>query len=344
MRIGTSYFGSRAVQHVKEDMVSLKESGFTDVLHTLSEEDMEYYLDSVKDIVAVSHAQGLNVYVSPWSVANVFGGQALSKFVAYHPEDCQIGSDGKVYPTACLNSPRLFELLKRWVDAAHYVGADVVFWDEPHWLLYETGLFEMDRTTWACRCLRCREQFLGFAGYEMPLEQTEEVFSFKHAATLRLVIQLSDYAKSLGLKVAVCLLPILKNDVDRKHWEEIISHSSIDIFATDPYTVLGETGLDDHYLLGAEKFVGHYSNEVLDLCEQHGKEGQIWVQNFMIPKEKEHEISIAFRAAYDAGIRNIFTWGFKGSQNMSHLRCERPDAAWEQFLTSMHQVLVSPSK
>jgi hypothetical protein len=72
MRIGTSYFGSRAVQHVKEDMVSLKESGFTDVLHTLSEEDMEYYLDSVKDIVAVSHAQGLNVYVCPWSVANVW--------------------------------------------------------------------------------------------------------------------------------------------------------------------------------------------------------------------------------------------------------------------------------
>lgn len=337
MRIGTSYFGSRAVRHVAGDMERLRLLGFTDVLHTFSEEDMEYYRDSVRDIAAESHARGLTVYMSPWSVANIFGGQALSKFVGYHPGECQVGSDGKTYPAACLNSEKLFELMIRWIDAVRAAGADVVFWDEPHWLLYETGLFDMDPSVWGCRCARCKDLYRERYDAEMPHEETDEVVGFKHDSAARLLFRLSAYAKSLGLRVAVCLLPMLRSERDWQHWHEIASHPDIDIFATDPYTMLGETGLDDYYSLGAEKFVSFYAGKVKELCAQYGKEGQIWIQNFMIPRGREEEVAVAVRAAYGAGIRNIFAWGFEGSANMGFLRCDEPQAAWASYTAAVRE-------
>jgi hypothetical protein len=51
MKIGTSNFGSRSPRHVREDMQELSKIGFTHVLHTVSEDDKEYYMESMKEIV-----------------------------------------------------------------------------------------------------------------------------------------------------------------------------------------------------------------------------------------------------------------------------------------------------
>ncbi|GBF77523.1 hypothetical protein PA598K_06077 [Paenibacillus sp. 598K] len=331
MKVGTSYFGNKAVPYVAQDMAYLQQEGFTDVLFTFNEEDTIFYMQAMKEMVAAAHRQGLQVSVSPWSVANIFGGQALSKFVAYHPEECQVGSDGKTYPAACLNSPKLLELMHGWLDSAAEIGADLVFWDEPHWLLYETGLFDMEPDTWGCRCERCQQLFESTMGYPMPLEETTDVIRFKHDGSVRLVGELSRYAHALGMRVAVCLLPILKTPEDWQHWHDIASCPDVDIFATDPYSVMGETGLDDHYLKGTYDYVRYYSEKVLELCEQYGKEGQIWIQNFRIPSGQEPEVAIAVEAASQAGIRNLFAWGFRGSEYMSFLRCENSEAAWSAY-------------
>ena len=48
---GVSYFGVRSPKHVLADMADIKAAGYNAVLHTWSEEDLQYYYGTMKDIV-----------------------------------------------------------------------------------------------------------------------------------------------------------------------------------------------------------------------------------------------------------------------------------------------------
>ena len=63
---GVSYFGVRSPKLARMDLVQIKEAGYNAVLHTWSEEDLQYYYDTMKQIVNESAAMGLSVYVNPW--------------------------------------------------------------------------------------------------------------------------------------------------------------------------------------------------------------------------------------------------------------------------------------
>ncbi len=89
-RAGCSYFGVRIPRHARRDMVDLAARGYTGVLHTFSENDFAYYRDTMAEIVAASHAEGLYVQASPWGLGRTFGGEAESRWVAFHPEECQV--------------------------------------------------------------------------------------------------------------------------------------------------------------------------------------------------------------------------------------------------------------
>jgi len=337
MKIGTSYFGNRALVHASEDMKYLKELGFTHVFHTFSEEDILFQKEAMKNIVNASHEEGLSVYVGPWSVANVFGGQALSKFVTLNTDDWQIASDGHKYPTMCLNSDRLKDFMKNWIDDALYIGADVVFWDEPHWLMPD--YYDLESDVWGCRCDNCKRLYFEMYSEEMPTEVTKDVDVFKRHYIKKFIFEISDYAKSKGLQVAVCLLPIINNKIDEMYWDEVASYPNIDIFATDPYWMLGDIGLDKHYDLGMEGLINYFSEIVLSLSKKYKKEGQIWIQNYGIKESREHEVEIAFKTAYNAGIRNIFSWSFKATQYMSRFCSDRPEIAWSYFVKAAQDVI-----
>ena len=51
MPIGVSYFGNRILRHVAADMDDLAARGFTGVLHTMSENDLTYYRDTIGRLV-----------------------------------------------------------------------------------------------------------------------------------------------------------------------------------------------------------------------------------------------------------------------------------------------------
>ncbi len=127
----------RIVRHVERDLDDLVRRGFTGVLHTFSENDLAYYRDTMKRIVDASHARGLEVQMNPWGLGRTFGGEAESRFVTMNPDACQVLDDGRRVAAACLNNPRYRAFCAEWADAALDAGADLVFWDEPHWVVPE---------------------------------------------------------------------------------------------------------------------------------------------------------------------------------------------------------------
>ena len=132
MKTGVSYFSSRDLRHVREDLQEIIDHGCNYVVHCFTETDLAYARDTMRDVVKATHDAGLEAWLDPWGVAGIFSGETFTRFPLDHPETWQVLSDGRRAPAACPNHPETRKFLREWVDACAYIGGDVLFWDEPH--------------------------------------------------------------------------------------------------------------------------------------------------------------------------------------------------------------------
>lgn len=319
MSIGVSYFGNRILRHVASDMEDLVARGFTGVLHTFSENDLHWYRGQMSRIVEVSHDVGLEVQVGPWGLAHVFGGEAESLFAARHPELGQVFADGTRTGAGCPSRPELRAYVKAWADAAVESGADRIFWDEPHWA--HPVRFERPRDAWTCVCDACEDGFRDRFGHAMPRELTEEVQAFREDTLTDFVREVVAHVAAIGGRSTVCLLP----SVDGLHavdsWEPVASAPGLDTLATDPYWSFFDQD--------AGGWVGEQSRRTVALAAEHGLTPQIWIQGFKLRPEQADEIHAAVAAAREAGVEDLWTWGYEACGHMSHLETDRPEQVWE---------------
>lgn len=317
---GIAYFvRNRRPDVAREDMKEIKAAGCSYVVHFFTEFDQIFFKESVAEIIQVTKEAGLRAYIDPWSV----GGFICTKYTLFpleHPEACQVWSDGKPLMQACPNHPVFREHMQRWLDDAAAVGGEVVFWDEPHLALDETGGRAGANRRWACRCQLCQSLFAEKYGKAMPVELTGEVIAFRQESLISFFDWVTRQAKARGLDNCICLLPRERREDGFGDWSQIASLPALDIFGTDPYWYHDEVDLEAHVRRFAEKTVS--------LARTHGKAPQIWLQGFRVPKGREHEIQRAARIACEAGAENLAVWVDKYGTGDNN-RSDDPEVVWE---------------
>jgi N-acetylmuramic acid 6-phosphate etherase len=321
---GSSYFGNRILRHVRRDLEDLAARSYTGVLHTFSENDLAYYRGTMRDIVTASHELGLTVQICPWGLGRTFGGEAESRWVTFHPDACQVLDDGRRVATGCLNQPAYRAFCRDWADAALECGTDYVFWDEPHWTVpAHVGIDDTAR--WACRCEACAERF----GRPLPTELTDEVRAFREDSLVDFLCEMLAHVRARGGKNTICLLPLTEGPHGIRDWDAVASLPGLDVLATDPYW----KNFDE----SAGSFVGRFSRLLYETASRHGVRAQLWLPSFGLTRDDIADLVAAVDAARDAGIDDLWTWGYEACAHMTHLATPDAPAVWEAVTAALTQ-------
>jgi N-acetylmuramic acid 6-phosphate etherase len=295
-------------------MADLAARGYTGVLHTFSENDLAYYRGTFAEMVAASHDVGLTVQVSPWGLGRTFGGEAESRWVAFHPEECQVMDDGRRVAAACLNSPAYRAFCKEWASAALDAGVDAVFWDEPAWVVpIHVGV--EDEARWTCRCDHCRERF----GGDLPAELAE-ARAFREASVVDFLREMVSDVAARGGANTICLLPATEGAHGISDWDAVASLPGLTTFATDPYW--------KHWDEEAGPFVRRFARLLRETCDRHGVGAQLWLPSFGMTATDIPDLEAAVAAAREEGIDDVWTWGYEACGHMSGLATPDSPQVW----------------
>lgn len=316
MRYGVSYFGNRILKHVEKDMKELKEIGFKVIVHTFSENDHKYYSKTMGNIVKLTKNLGMEVWIDPWGVGGVFGGEAFSNFLIENPSEWQITNTGKIVGSACFNSTKFREYMKRWIESAAETGANAVFWDEPHFYILKNFPKE-----WTCRCERCRRKFKEIYGYDMPEEFTEEISNFRNETIKDFFNEVLSYAKKLGMKNVICFLPFESELFGLNDYESIAKIESVDNIGSDPYWIA--------FKLEMNPFLKETTRKILKLSSKYDRENHIWLQAFRIPRGREEEIIEGARVLKEENVDTVLFWGVFACEHISSIAPDDPEKVWE---------------
>jgi N-acetylmuramic acid 6-phosphate etherase len=319
---GVSYFGVRMPRHARRDLEDIAARGYTAVLHTFSENDLAYYRGTMAEIVAASHALGLEVQMCPWGVGRTFGGEAESRWVTFHPEACQMLDDGRRVATGCLNNPAYRAFCKEWADAALAAGTDYVFWDEPHWTVPEhVGVDDSER--WACVCQICAE----LSGLDLSRGLTPEVQQFRERSVVDFLGEVMAHVAARGGKNTICLLPLTEGAHGVSDWDSVAALPHLSVLATDPYW----KNFDE----SAESFVGRFARLLAETTARNDVEAQMWLPSFGLTRADIPDLEAAVRATRAAGVDDVWTWGYEACAHMTHLATPDSPLVWEAVTAAL---------
>jgi N-acetylmuramic acid 6-phosphate etherase len=297
-------------------MADLAARGYTGVLHTFSENDLAYYRDTMAEIVEISHAAGLTVQASPWGLGRTFGGEAESRWVAFHPEECQVLDDGRRVAAACLNSPAYRDFCKEWAGWVLECGVDSVFWDEPAWVV-PAHVGVDDAARWTCGCDRCAERF----GGPVPGELTSEVRRFREESVVGFLREVTEHVAARGGTNTICLLPATEGTQGLADWDEVAALPDLATLATDPYW--------KHWDEAAGPFVRRFARLLRETTERHSVGAQLWLPSFGLDERDIPELEAAVTAAREEGVDDLWTWGYEACRHMTSLATPDAPLVWE---------------
>lgn len=312
-KFGVSYFDNRFLSHTSSDIKKISEFSHY-IVHTVSETDLLFHKAVLTKIFSESRKAGLEVWADPWGLGGVFGGEALSRFLLEHRDSWQVMSDGRIVPSACLNRPEWRSFAKEWILNVRDMGAQVLFWDEPHVAFdFESELAGI----FSCTCPVCQELFKKEYGEVLPHRLTQEVREFRLETIKTFLDEMMSYTKSKGMKNALCLYAFKGHEEFDRIWQKAAALKDLDIFGCDPYW---------RWRVQKKPYehVAEFSKRVVDQAHINTKESQIWIQAMRLPSGTEHEIEDAIKAAVDQKVEYVAAWSYDGGEILDTVLSENP--------------------
>ncbi|MDO7976622.1 hypothetical protein [Oceanotoga teriensis] len=317
-KYGFSYFGNRIPKYVKKDLLDFKKIGFEIVLHTFSENDFLFYKDTMKRIVSDSKKLGYEVWLDPWGYGGIFGGEAFSGFLQNNIEESQISNKEERLGSVCLNSEKFRNYMKEWIKSCKAIGADKIFWDEPHFYIFEP--YNRYPEEFSCRCDTCKKNFYKIFNYEMPTEFNEDIKTYRNIVINDFLKEMTNFAKGLGIDNIICFVPEEAYETGINNYEQISSLKTISNIGSDPYWY--------GWNKNVQEFVGKSCNEIKSLSIKYNKDSHMWIQSFKVPEGRENEIEDAVIKIKESGIENILFWGIRGCEHISSISSDNPEKVW----------------
>lgn len=300
LRTGYAYHGNRMLNHAEADLRDMAVHNCNIVVHMLSHNDWDRHKTSIKEMVAITEGLGMEAWIDNWGLAGPPGDK--SHFLAYYPDSHMYYSDGSMDPIrACLNSTDFRKFTKEWIDVVGFVGGKKIFWDEPH---QPEKKLENGIVVYGCACERCKKLFKEKYGYDMPLEENNDVKEFRLDTIIDYFKEVSAYSALKGMKNSVCVM-LGASGISLETCDKICSIDTLDDIGSDPYWI----GNDDNVY----EFVYNGSKRNIELADKFGKDHNLWIQTYNNPMGSEEDIITATEACYDAGARTILAWGYYGS-------------------------------
>ncbi len=328
LRLGVAYHGNRMLHHVREDMQDIVRHNCNLVVHMFSHNDWDRHKETMREIIAISEAAGLEVWIDNWGLGGPPGDK--SHFLSYYPAAHQVYNDGRVDPVrVCLNNPDFRSFSKAWIDTVYEIGGRSIFWDEPH-LTGELGP-DQRLTSWTCCCPVCQKIFADRYGQLMPDQPTPAVEQFRIASLVDYFADVTAYSRQKGMYNAVCVMLGGTFGISLDTIDQLGDLPDLDNVGSDPYWY-GQVDADPF------DYVYQATKKNLAVCAKFGKEHNIWIQAYAVPRGREEEIIYATDAAYSAGARTILAWGFHGS-DANDYRAHNPELAWQTTGAAFGRIL-----
>jgi len=328
VHLGVAYLGNRFPQHAAKDLDEI--AGVCDyVVHTVSEADMSFHKSALEKIFSLSRHKKLEVWADPWGLGGVFGGEAFSDYLSKHRDSWQVLSNGRIVPNACLNRPEFSHFVKEWILTVRDLGAQVLFWDEPHMYWdFDTEL----RGVFSCACPFCQDLFKKQFHQPMPKRLTLEVEAFRLQTLRSFLTGLFAFSESKNLRNALCIYAVTGLPIFETLWNEAAALPHLDIFGCDPYwRFASQPG-------PPEKKVGLFSQKTVEIAEKNFKAPQIWIQAMKFRKGQENEIVAAVQEAVNKGVDYIAAWSYDGGALLDPVLSEDPEAVWKAVKRAFQKV------
>jgi hypothetical protein len=348
---GVAYYGCTRGERVKEELAEMKRGGLNALLIAISEFDLDFYHEGLKEVVKVAKDLGFWVDVDLWGWGKVFGGEPPSLFLQNHPDCHQIalGVKGSVpLPAACIQSDFRSYFLDGLDKILDTMEIDGIFLDEPHYSVVQSSEFgfknlpisaQNSEFAFGCYCDRCRSLYRDKTGHEMSQEEymSLEMLQFREEELLLFLKEACEKVKEKRKRVTVCLVPadeVKEKALGIHHWDKVAS-LPIDMLSTDPYWI--------HFTEERNGFVTQWTQKILNLAAQFQKRAQIWVQLFRIPGGREEEIAkgielISSLEVEGKKVDSIFGWPYRAGKGTS-LSSDNPEKVWKIFINALGTVL-----
>jgi hypothetical protein len=320
MELGFAWHHSKLPKHARQDFEDMLANNCSSVLIAASENDLTYWYPNMVEIVEVAKDVGLKVWLNTWALGGVFGGEPPSMFLHEHHKHRQITAESQeTVPAACINTTEFqnyfFGIVRKVVKD---MKIDGVFIDEPHYYLV------FDPSEFTCICDECRTKYETTMGSEMPLEYTEDVKKFREKNMYDFLIETCQTIKNTraSAEVCVCIIPADLGPLGTPEWDLIAGIPEVDIFSTDPY----------YHVFGLEReWAIEAARKTIETAKTHGKQSQLWLQMFRLPKGEETAVASLIPEYASLGVDSIFGWCYLANKGTS-IASDDPDKLWNLVL------------